>query len=362
MRLAVDGADIEVPDGASILDATRAAGADVPTLCHDDRLTPTGDCRICLVHVDGIGLAAACVTPATDGMRVETGRPEVVDTARHVLQLMIDRLPATALHRPTQLAAVCERLAVLGADTVGRGLEPDASHPYVHYDPNLCVSCGRCVRMCDEVQGTFALTMVGRGADTLAAPGPGTWAESACVACGGCVDSCPSGAITGPVPLRAPSTIVRTTCGYCGVGCGLNVHTERGHIDAITPDLSGPVNRGHACVKGRFAGTMTRRTSNLTLLPRETLDIHPDDAARLSVHDGQTVRVSSPRGTITAHARLTDDVAPGHLFMAFHFPDTPTNVLTSPYTDEVTSCPEYKVTAVSLEPDHLGDPSHRAPG
>jgi formate dehydrogenase major subunit len=167
--------------------------------------------------------------------------------------------------------------------------------------------------MCDDVQGTFALTMVGRGADTLAAPGPGTWAESACVACGGCVDSCPSGAITGPVPLRAPSTTVRTTCGYCGVGCSLDVHAERGHIDSITPDLSGPVNRGHACVKGRFAfGFATSADRLTTPLVRRDGVLQPaswDEALRLIADRlGRIIAEHGPDGVAAiSSARATNE-------------------------------------------------------
>ncbi|HET8641086.1 MAG TPA: formate dehydrogenase subunit alpha, partial [Pseudonocardiaceae bacterium] len=179
-------------------------------------------------------------------------------------ELTVAPLPASALDTPTELARVCHELGVT-ASGAGHGLPADRSHPYVHLDPDLCIACGRCVRMCDEVQGTFAITLAGRGAATVVAPGPGTWAESACVACGGCVDTCPTGAITGPARLAAPTRTVRTTCGYCGVGCSLNVHVgPDGHIVDVTPDHAGPVNRGHACVKGRFAHGFAGSSERLT--------------------------------------------------------------------------------------------------
>ncbi|MET9022481.1 formate dehydrogenase subunit alpha [Actinopolymorpha sp. NPDC004070] len=271
VRLRVDGTPVEVAEGASVLDATRAAGADVPTLCFDDRLAPSGACRVCLVRTDR-GVVAACTAPAEEGVEVRTDDHEVAATVRRVVELMVERIPERALELPTELTALCARLGLERADfdLAGRGLGRDDSHPYVRLDADLCIACGRCVRMCDEVQGTFALTMAGRGADTVVAAGAGgPWVESACVSCGGCVDSCPSGALSGPAAVltshsRTADPVTRTTCGYCGVGCTLDVHTRDDSILAVTPALDGPVNRGHACVKGRFAYGFVRSPDRLT--------------------------------------------------------------------------------------------------
>ncbi len=271
VRLRVDGRPVEVTEGATVLDAARAAGTDVPTLCFDERLAPSGACRVCLVRT-GRGVVAACTTPAEEGADVRTDDREVAATVRRVLELTVERIPERALELPTELAALCARLKVEPADLAleGRGLGRDDSHPYVRLDADLCIACGRCVRMCDEVQGTFALTLAGRGADTVVAAGAGgPWVESACVSCGGCVDSCPSGALSGPVSVltshsRTADPVTRTTCGYCGVGCTLDVHTRDGSIRAVTPALDGPVNRGHACVKGRFAYGFVRSPDRLT--------------------------------------------------------------------------------------------------
>jgi formate dehydrogenase major subunit len=268
MRVTVNGDRVDVPPGATVLDAVRDAGAWVPTLCHDDRLSPSGGCRLCLVRVDGEDVVAACVTAARDGQVVHTDDPRVEAMVRLGLELTVERLPPSALAMPTELAALCGDLGV-GADRfapAGRGLGGDDSHPYVRLDRDLCIACGRCVRMCDDLQGTFALTLVQRGGDTVVAPGVGTWAESACVACGGCVDTCPTGAISqaglSTMDLMAPA--VRTTCGYCGVGCALDVHTRDDTIVEVTPARDGPVNRGHACVKGRFAYGFVRSPERLT--------------------------------------------------------------------------------------------------
>ncbi|WP_405595452.1 formate dehydrogenase subunit alpha [Streptomyces sp. NBC_01410] len=259
----VDGRSVEVPEGASLLSAVRAADIDLPSLCHDDRLSPAGSCRTCLVRADG-RIVAACVTPAAAGARVETGTDDLRLLRRDAVELIASALPPRALAADSrsELARACRSLGI-GSEAAqgagGRG--SDESHPYVHLDRDLCIACGRCVSMCSEVQGTFALTLAGRGADTVVAPGTGgPWAESDCVACGGCVDTCPTGAITEPGPGRGLTSanrpeagLTRTTCGYCGVGCSLEVTTRNGEVSAVLPARDGPVNQGHACVKGRFA-------------------------------------------------------------------------------------------------------------
>ncbi|WP_406481135.1 formate dehydrogenase subunit alpha [Streptomyces sp. NBC_01615] len=262
-RIEVDGAAVDVPEGSSLLTAVRTAGIKLPSLCYDDRLSPAGSCRTCLVRADG-KIAAACITPAASGTRVETATDDLRTLRREAVEVIVSALPPRALATDgrSELAHACESLGI-GPETArgagGRG--EDASHPYVHLDRDLCIACGRCVRMCAEVQGTFALTLVGRGADTVVAPGTGgPWAESDCVACGGCVDTCPTGALTEPGPATGLTSAshpspepTRTICGYCGVGCSLDVVTAGGKVTAVLPARDGPVNQGHACVKGRFA-------------------------------------------------------------------------------------------------------------
>ncbi len=272
MRVEVDGSEVDVPDGSRLLDATRAAAAEVPALCADPRLAPYGSCRTCMVVVEGADEpVAACTTPAFDGAVVSTADPAALETARISLELIVGQLPESALAQAperSELVRACRHLGVTDSRFRDeRGGEPDDSHPYIRFDPSLCIACARCVRICDEVQGTFALAMVGRGSGTVVAPGTGgPWDESDCVSCGACADSCPSGALSeagllDPRPIERTTT---TTCGYCGVGCTLDVDTRDGEVAAVRPNLDAPVNRGHACVKGRFAHGFVRSPDRLT--------------------------------------------------------------------------------------------------
>ena len=256
MRTYVDGVPTEVPDGATALAAVRAAGLGLPTLCYDDRLTPAGSCRLCLVELDGV-VAAACTTRLADGARI--GVAALGDLRRDALHVIVSALPARALGGQaagSELTRACAELGVpSSAAAAPGGLARDDSHPYVRLDPDLCIACGRCVQMCSEVQGTFALTLVARGASTVVAPGTGgAWSDSDCVSCGGCVDTCPTGALTGPasapaLPADRSSAPPADTAGWAARWTSL-LRGEQ--IVTVRPARDGPVNRGHACVKGRF--------------------------------------------------------------------------------------------------------------
>ncbi|MGH3390682.1 MAG: molybdopterin-dependent oxidoreductase, partial [Actinomadura sp.] len=272
MRLQVGDIAVDVTEDATVLDAVGAAAAYVPTLCHDERLSPQGSCRVCLVGVEGRGVVAACTTPAAEDMIVRLDDPQARLAARGALELIVSELPARALQLPaerSELVRACEHLGVTETEFTGathrRGL--DHSHPYVKLDRDLCIACGRCVQMCAEVQGTFALELAGRGFDTVVIPGSGgPWVSSPCVGCGGCVDSCPTGALSEPglLDLRPITGTTTTTCGYCGVGCTLEIHVRDGEVAAATPVHGAPVNRGHACIKGRFAHAFTRSRERVT--------------------------------------------------------------------------------------------------
>lgn len=199
MQVTVDGVAVEVSDGATVLEAARQAGSWVPTLCFDQRQAPFGACRACMVAVDGAAKPVpACTTVCRDGMTVDTNDPTARRVASAVVELVISELPsAPAPH--TELAQVATRLGVSGSRWPGEShkVEHDLRHPYLAFEHELCISCGRCVRACDEVQGTFALTAVGRGFGANVAAGIGAgFLDSTCVSCGACADTCPTDAIT----------------------------------------------------------------------------------------------------------------------------------------------------------------------
>jgi len=200
LTVTVDGAAVALPAGATVLDAARAAGRWVPTLCFDERQAPFGACRACLVGVEGMTTPQpACTTHCRDGMAVDTQDAAGRRVAEAVVELVLSELPhAPAPH--TELAQVASRLGVGEPRWPGETHvthAPDVRHPYLAFQHELCISCGRCVRACDELQGTFALTATGRGfhANVTAGLDEG-FRSSACVSCGACADTCPTDAIT----------------------------------------------------------------------------------------------------------------------------------------------------------------------
>src|SRR5256712_1233944 len=258
MKLAIDGRPVEVPDGATVLDAVNALGIPLPQLCKDPDRSPLGACRTCLVQVEGQrGTPAACHLPARDGMAVSTTHPEVVRVRQTVLDLTRSMLTSgSGRDGFGQLGRACERHGVRNGSFASlHQFEPDDTKSFFVLDREACILCGRCTVACDDVQQIGAIALLGRGhATRVGVFGDSTMASSVGPSCGQCVATCPTGALR---PKETPAKIARrveTTCPYCGVGCGIGVNVrDNGHLAVMADDVpSNKSSLGMLCVKGRF--------------------------------------------------------------------------------------------------------------
>jgi formate dehydrogenase alpha subunit len=266
-RLAwIDGREVEVRAGETILAAAERAGSEIPALCFVPGLAPEGGCRLCLVEVEGAPRpVAACHTPLRAGARVRTATPALAALRRDLLALLARERPFRENPRGGEFAALLARHGV--ALPAAPPAAVDASHPYLRFDPSLCIVCRRCVRACDEIQGQGVYDVAGRGAATRLIFGPGErFAESPCVACGACVDRCPTGALfdADREDAARAEAATESVCGYCGVGCRVRVETGGGRVLRVAGVAGAEVNRGHLCAKGRYAHGWQRSPERLT--------------------------------------------------------------------------------------------------
>jgi len=265
VTLNIDGAEVTVPAGTSIMRAAAAAGGAIPKLCATDTLKAFGSCRVCLVEVEGQrGFPASCTTLVMPGMKVRTQSEKLQQLRKGVVELYVSDHPLDCKSCPAdshcELQSVAADLGVTSSPYAAGASHADApcdsSNPYFNFDPSLCIACSRCVRACGEVQGTFALTIEGRGfGSKVSASQSQTFMESECVSCGACVESCPTAALSEKTlaTIGQPQTSVTTTCAYCGVGCSFEAEVKDNQVVRMVPSREGKANRGHACVKGRFA-------------------------------------------------------------------------------------------------------------
>ncbi|WP_341963564.1 formate dehydrogenase subunit alpha [Pseudomonas sp. RC10] len=266
VTLNIDGQRISVPEGTSVMRAAALMGTTIPKLCATDSLEAFGSCRMCLVEIEGMrGYPASCTTPVTEGMTVHTQTPKLATLRRNVMELYISDHPLDCL--TCSANGNCELQTVagqVGLREVRYGYEgenhladkKDVSNPYFDYDPSKCIVCSRCVRACEETQGTFALTITGRGFESrVSAAGGDNFLESECVSCGACVQACPTATLMekSVVEKGQPEHSVITTCAYCGVGCSFRAEMKGDELVRMVPDKNGHANHGHSCVKGRFA-------------------------------------------------------------------------------------------------------------
>ena len=276
VTLTIDGHAVTVPEGTSIMRAAMEAGVEIPKLCATDMLNAFGSCRVCLVEIEGRGgTPASCTTPVAEGIVVKTQTERLGRIRKGVMELYVSDHPSgfaieagtggSEFDKVVKSVGLTEnRYGADGRNHVAPGngslnidyIARDESNPYFTYDPSQCIVCSRCVRACEDVQGTFALTIEGRGFDSRVSPGQmEPFLDSECVSCGACVQACPTDALRekSVLEMGRPTHSVITTCAYCGVGCSFKAEMRGDTVVRMVPDKAGKANEGHSCVKGRFA-------------------------------------------------------------------------------------------------------------
>ncbi|OYW45949.1 MAG: formate dehydrogenase subunit alpha [Sphingomonadales bacterium 32-68-7] len=287
VSLTIDGRAVTVPAGTSVMRAAAEVGGSIPKLCATDNVKAFGSCRLCLVEIEGArGTPASCTTPVMPGMKVSTQTPRLEKLRKGVMELYISDHPLDCLtcsanndcELQDQAAAVGlrdVRYGYEGANNLSQGI--DTSNPYFDFDPSKCIVCSRCVRACDEVQGTFALTIDGRGFASKVSAGQteDNFLGSECVSCGACVQACPTATLQekSVKAIGKPERAVVTTCAYCGVGCTFRAEMRGEQLVRMVPWKDGKANRGHSCVKGRFAyGYAKHQDRILSPMIRDSID------------------------------------------------------------------------------------------
>ncbi|PPD01969.1 MAG: formate dehydrogenase subunit alpha [Hyphomicrobium sp.] len=297
VTLEIDGREITVPEGTSIMNAAMQLGIAIPKLCATDSLDPFGSCRLCLCEVEGRkGTPASCTTPVAAGIKVTTQNERLAKIRKGVMELYISDHPLDCLTCAANGDCELQDMAgAVGLREVRYGYDgenhvfakshdgsinesykaKDTSNPYFTFDPSKCIVCSRCVRACEEVQGTFALTIDGRGfASHVSASMDESFLASECVSCGACVQACPTATLIekSVVDMGQPEHSVVTTCAYCGVGCSFKAEMQGEQVVRMVPFKDGGANEGHSCVKGRFAfGYATHKERMLSPMVRDKI-------------------------------------------------------------------------------------------
>jgi len=328
VTLEIDGREVTVPEGTSIMRAAAELGIMVPKLCATDSLDPFGSCRLCLVEIEGRrGTPASCTTPVAPGIKVTTQNDRLAKIRKGVMELYISDHPLDCLTCAANGDCELQDMAgEVGLREVRYGYDgrnhvfarqhgeanpewqpKDVSNPYFQFEPSKCIVCSRCVRACEEVQGTFALTIDGRGfASHVAASMDEDFLNSECVSCGACVQACPTATLIEKsiVDHGQPEHSVVTTCAYCGVGCSFKAEMQGERVVRMMPYKDGGANEGHSCVKGRFAfGYATHKDRILNPMIREKItdpwrEVSWDEAIQYTADRFKAVQAKYGRGSI----------------------------------------------------------------
>ena len=318
VTLTIDGRKVRVPPGTSVMAAAALIDNPIPKLCATDSLEPFGSCRLCLVEIEGRkGTPASCTTPAEESMVVHTKTPRLERLRRGVMELYISDHPLDCLtcsaNSDCELQMHAARLDLTdtryGYDGANHfGGPTDASNPYFAFDPTKCIVCSRCVRACEEVQGTFALTILGRGFKSKVSPGGVDFLSSECVSCGACVQACPTSSLNekSVIEMGMPERTVVTTCAYCGVGCAFKAELKGDEVLRMVPYKAGKANEGHSCVKGRFAyGYATHQERVLKPMIRKRIEdpwreASWDEALRYAASELKRIQTAYGRDSVGA--------------------------------------------------------------
>jgi len=271
----IDGIEISVPEGTSIMRAASMVGIDIPSLCASDNLDAFGSCRLCIVDFEGrkgFGYPSSCTSPLNNGMKVTTKNNHLESLRKDLLEMYISDHPLDCntcssdgdcdLQNQADNHDLLKNNHLLPSKYTfddgcnHLGADVDSSNPYFNFDTEKCIVCSRCVRACNEVQGTFALSLESRGFESKIKPGIAeNFFDSECVSCGACVQACPTGSLIekSVVEKGMPNETVLTTCAYCGVGCSFKAEVKNNDVVRMVPYKDGKANKGHSCIKGRFA-------------------------------------------------------------------------------------------------------------
>ena len=329
VTLTIDGEKVTVPKGTSVMAAAMSRGVKIPKLCASDNLEPFGSCRLCLVEIAGRrGTPASCTTPAEDGMVVCTQSERLAKLRKGVMELYISDHPLDCLTCAANGNCELQDAAgEVGLRDVRYGYKgenhlddvKDESNPYFTYDPSKCIVCSRCVRACEEVQGTFALTIGGRGFESRVRSGPTDFLNSECVSCGACVQACPTATLIekSVISHGQPEHSVVTTCAYCGVGCSFKAEMQGEKLIRMVPYKQGQANDGHSCIKGRFAyGYATHKDRMIKPMIRQKItdpwrEVSWDEAITYAASELKRVQAKYGResiGVITSSRCTNEEV------------------------------------------------------